>query len=314
MPLIKIDPNAYSYTESKINDFPEVSTYIAIGGVDVGKTSFAISLCAYFLKKSYRVLFMDLDLGQSTIGIPMTISLGKMSLANDEFIKAEPITSEFIGNNTPEGLEPLILSRFYKLLSFVSKDDDTKLVVDTCGYVNSPKALGYKRCIIEAIPDRLTVVISDRTWAKRFIDHTPGNKIILEPLPEAKRRDFQTRKERRESLLKEYFSTNLTLFYGTIYLFYFPYPFVSLKDCLTDMVKYKCTVRRDDLIGLIVGLKDGEGRFLGLGRITEVNENNLLVETPINSIREIKHIELSRLRVDNQYREVGKLLILQKEE
>lgn len=314
MPLIKIDPNAYSYTESKVKDFPDVSSYIAIGGVDVGKTSFAISLSSYLLKKGYSVFFIDLDLGQSTIGLPMTISLGRMSLEGEDSVGFNLMASEFVGNNTPEGIEPLVLSRFYKILSLVPRSNDTKLIIDTCGYINSPRALGYKRSIIEIVQDRLSIIISDRSWARRFIDYIPREKIILEPLPEAKRRDFQIRKERRESLLREYFSTNLTLFYANLYLFYFPYPFLSLRDCLTDMVKYKCAIRKEDLTGLIVGLKDGDGRFLGLGRIIEVTENNLLLETPLKFIREIKFIELSKLRVDNQYREIGKLLISQKEE
>lgn len=314
MPLIKIDPDAYSYTESRVKDFPNVTAYIAIGGVDVGKTSFAISLSAYLLKMGYNVLFMDLDLGQSTIGLPTTISLGRASLDGEDFIRIDLVMSEFIGNNTPDGLEPLILSRFYKLLSLVPEDDNVKLVVDTCGYINSPRALGYKRGIIESIPDRLTIVISDRPWAKRFVDYTPGKRVILEPLPGAKRRDFQVRKERRESLLKEYFSTNLTLFYASIYLFYFPYPLLSLKECLTDMLKYKWTIREEDLNGLIVGLKDRDGRFLGLGRIIEMTGNNLLLETPVNFIREIRFTELSKIRVDGQYKETGKLLIFQKEE
>lgn len=314
MPLIKIDPNAYSYTELKVKDLPNVSSYIVIGGVDVGKTSFAISLSSHLLKRGYNVLFVDLDLGQSTVGLPMTISLGRMNLEGEDFLGFDLIASEFIGDNTPEGIEPLILSRFFKILSLISRDDKTKLVIDTCGYVNSSRALGYKRSIIETVQDRLSIIISDKTWARDFIDYIPREKVILEPLPEAKKRGFQIRRERRETLLREYFSTNLTLFYASLSLFYFPYPFFPLKDCLTNMIKYECRIRREDLNGLIVGLKDSDGRFLGLGRVIEVAKSNLLLETPLKSIREIRLIELSKLRVDNQYREIGKLLIPKKEE
>jgi len=82
---------------------------------------------------------------------------------------------------------------------------------------------------------------------------------------------------------------------------------------LTDMVKYKCALKEDELIGLVVGLRDGRGKFMGLGRIIEKTGSNFLVETPIKNVREIRFIELSRLRLDNQYREIGKLLIFQKE-
>lgn len=312
MVVLEINPDAYSYTEEKFREFPDSWSYIALGGVDVGKTSFAISLSAILLRRGLNVLFLDLDLGQSTIGLPMTISLGKVMSGKEDSIIIEIIASEFIGNNTPEGLEPLIVARSLKLLSLVPREG-VKLVVDTCGYVNSPKALGYKRGIIENIENPFSIIISDESWAKKFASYIPGEKALLSPLPNAKRRDFQTRKERRESLFKKYFSTNLTLFSTGVYLFYFPYPLLSLKECLTDMVKYKCTVREEELIGLIIGLRDKNGRFMGLGRIVDKTGANFLIETPVKNVKEIRFIELSRLRLDNQYREIGKLLISQKE-
>ncbi|MBC7321314.1 hypothetical protein H5T89_11800 [bacterium] len=312
MVTLKINPDAYSYTEEKAKQFPDSWCYITIGGVDVGKTSFAVSLSAFLLKKGYDVFFLDLDLGQSTIGLPITISLGRLKLINEDLLEVDVIASEFIGNNTPEGLEPLIVARSLKLLALVPRDG-TRLVIDTCGYVNSPRALGYKKNIIENIENPFTIVISEESWAKRFISYLSGEKSLISPLPNAKRRDFQTRKDRRESLFKQCFSTNLTLFSAGIYLFYFPYPLLSLKDCLTGMIKYKCVIREDELIGLIVGLRDGRGKFMGLGRIIEKAGINLLVETPIKNVKEIRFIELSKLRLDNQYREIGKLLISQKE-
>ncbi|MGC8972160.1 MAG: Clp1/GlmU family protein [bacterium] len=312
MIILKVNPDAYSYTEERVKDFPDSWCYVIIGGVDVGKTSFAIGLSSFLLRKGYKLFFLDLDLGQSIIGLPMTISLGNMALIGEDSLGVELIASEFVGNNTPEGLEPLITARSLKLLSLVPKRD-IKLVIDTCGYVNSPRALGYKRSIIENIENPFSIVISEDSWAKSFISYIPGEKTLLKPLPNAKRRDFQTRKERRELLFKQYFSTNLTLFSAGIYLFYFPYPLLSLRECLTDMVKYKCALREDDLIGLVVGLRDRRGKFMGLGRIIEKTESNFLVETPIKNVREIRFIELSKLRLDNQYREIGKLLISQKE-
>ncbi len=312
MITLKVNPDAYSYTEERVKEFFDSWCYILIGGVDVGKSSFAISLSAFLLKKGYKVFFLDLDLGQSTIGVPLGIFLGRLKLIDGGLIEVDIIASEFVGDNTPEGLEPLIVARSIKLLNLVPKDD-TKLVVDTCGYVNSPRALGYKKNIIENIENPFTIVISEEPWAKRFISYLPGRKTLINPLPNAKKRDFQTRKERRESLFKQYFSFNLTLFSAGVHLFYFPYPLLSLRDCLTSMIKYKCVVREEELAGLIVGLRDGRGKFMGLGRIIEKTGVNLLVETPIKNIKETRFIELSKLRLDNQYREIGKLLIFQKE-
>lgn len=312
MITLKVNPDAYSYTEEKVKEFFDSWCYILIGGVDVGKSSFAISLSAFLLKKGYNVFFLDLDLGQSTIGVPLGIFLGRLKLIDEGLIEVDIIASEFVGDNTPEGLEPLIVARSIKLLNLVPKDD-TKLIVDTCGYVNSPRALGYKKNIIENIENPFTIVISGESWAKRFISYLPGRKTLINPLPNARKRDFQTRKERRESLFKQYFSFNLTLFSAGVHLFYFPYPLLSLRDCLTSMIKYKCVVREEELIGLIVGLRDGRDKFIGLGRIIEKTGVNLLVETPIKNIKEIRFIELSKLRLDNHYKEIGKLLIFQKE-
>jgi len=317
MLTVDINPNAYSYAVSKFEGFPIARIYTVLGGIDVGKTSFSISLAVCLLQRNYEVFFLDLDLGQSTIGLPMTIALGRLKLSSEniDILNVKDINLEFIGNNTPGGLEPLLVSRAYRLLSLVPKD--VKLVIDTCGFVHSPKALGYKRMIIETLSESLTIIISKEQWAQKFVSYTPGEKILIPPLPNAKQRDPQVRKERRESLMKEYFSTNLTLFTVTPDICYFPYPLVGLKECLTDsnnMLKYKYIVRANDLLGVIVGLRDKKNKFMGLGRIVGFKERGLLIETPIRLIREVHFVELSRIKLDNQYRELGKISILEKEE
>jgi polynucleotide 5'-kinase involved in rRNA processing len=314
MPSVKINLDAYSYTVSKFEEFPIARIYTVLGGIDVGKTSFSISLAVCLLRKNYEVFFLDLDLGQSTIGLPITIALGRLELNSElDILNAEDVNLEFIGNNTPDGLEPLLIGRMYRLLSLVPKD--AKLVVDTCGFVRSSKALGYKRMIIEALPESLTIIISKEYWTQKLFSYIPGEKVLIPPLPNVKRRDFQIRKERRESLMKEYFSKNLTLFMVPLEVCYFPYPFVTLKECLTNMNNMlKYTIRTDDLLGVIVGLRDKKNKFMGLGRVIDFKEGRLLIETPISSVREVYFVELSSIRLDDQYKELGKILILEKEE
>ncbi|MGC9064705.1 MAG: Clp1/GlmU family protein, partial [bacterium] len=262
MIALKINPSAYSYAVSNFERFPPSKTYLVLGGVDVGKTSFSIGLSVCLLKRDYDVCFLDLDLGQSTIGLPMTIALGRLKSNSKEYIDVEDITLEFIGNTTPSGLEPLILTRMYRLLSSVP--EGSKLVVDTCGFIHSHKALGYKKMVVEILPDVLTIVISSESQVKRLFSYLLTKKVSLSPLPEVKQRDLITRKDRRESLIRKYFSQGLTLFMISFDICYFPYPFLPLKECLTNgnnMLKYITKV--DNLIGVIVGLRNKENRFMG---------------------------------------------------
>jgi polynucleotide 5'-hydroxyl-kinase GRC3/NOL9 len=311
---LKINPDAYSYVMSNFEKFPLSKTYIVLGGVDVGKTSFSIALSFHLLQKGYNVFFLDLDLGQSTIGLPMTIALGRLTSSFEEgSVGVDGINLEFIGSTTPSGFEPLLLTRMYKLLSLVP--EDSRLVIDTCGFIHSSRALGYKRMITEILPDVLSIVISKELWTKRLFPYIPGKKTMAYRLPEAKQRDPQVRKERRESLLRGYFSQNLTLFMASSDICYFPYPFLSLRECLTDennMLKYIRKV--DELLGVIVGLRDEGNRFMGLGRIVDIRDFELVIEAPISSSKEISLVELSRIRLDDQYRELGKISILEKEE
>jgi polynucleotide 5'-hydroxyl-kinase GRC3/NOL9 len=73
-----------------------------LGGSDTGKTTFIRFLVNEFVRAQKKVAFLDSDIGQSSIGIPTTISSALISSTED--LRSPRVNSLFfIGSTSPPG-------------------------------------------------------------------------------------------------------------------------------------------------------------------------------------------------------------------
>lgn len=84
-------------------------TVIVFGGIDLGKSSLSTLLTNYFTSTGLPVSILDLDVGQSDIGLPATIGLGKARNPIKGLYEAEPSAIYFVGSITPAPMTGKIL-------------------------------------------------------------------------------------------------------------------------------------------------------------------------------------------------------------
>src|SRR3989440_4823833 len=74
---------------------------LILGTSDTGKTSLTARLAAALAARGERVAVVDADVGQSEIGPPTTVGLGRVSGALARLGDAEVLALEFVGDTSP---------------------------------------------------------------------------------------------------------------------------------------------------------------------------------------------------------------------
>ena len=75
----------------------EARVTIVIGASDAGKTTLVAALGSELASRGARVGVVDSDVGQSEIGPPTTVGLGRIPTRITRLSDAEPIAFQFVG-------------------------------------------------------------------------------------------------------------------------------------------------------------------------------------------------------------------------
>ena len=152
---------------------------MVVGPTDSGKSSLCRILCGYASRSATKTkpLFIDLDVGQSALGVAGTMSAGSISPATISPIEgidagaANPI-SYFYGHASP-GDNPEAYKAIVKLLGDSAakrfKEDDENrcggMIINTCGWVDGLGLELLKYSISALFVDAVVVVGHDRLFA-----------------------------------------------------------------------------------------------------------------------------------------------------
>src|SRR2546430_9810479 len=79
----------------------EARVTLILGTSDTGKTSLAARLAGALAARGDRVAVVDADVGQSEIGPPTTVGLGRVTGALARLGDAEALALEFVGDTSP---------------------------------------------------------------------------------------------------------------------------------------------------------------------------------------------------------------------
>src|SRR5438093_7460441 len=79
----------------------EARVTLILGTSDTGKTSLAARLAGALAARGDRVAVVDADVGQSEIGPPTTVGLGRVTGALARLADAEVLALEFVGDTSP---------------------------------------------------------------------------------------------------------------------------------------------------------------------------------------------------------------------
>jgi polynucleotide 5'-hydroxyl-kinase GRC3/NOL9 len=200
---------------SVVEDLRVGDVVFVLGASDTGKTTlikFVINEC---IKKGKRIAFVDSDVGQTSIGLPTTISSSVFSSIED--LKSPKINSLFfIGSTSPHGNLLQMAVGVKKTTESVLRQKPDVVVIDTTGFVHGPAATELKYQKISLVQPSCVIAIQREAELEpllRLLSNSfEGLRIIrLNPSPDVRARSFEERLANRERRFASYFSRSSIL-------------------------------------------------------------------------------------------------------
>jgi polynucleotide 5'-hydroxyl-kinase GRC3/NOL9 len=277
----------------RINPESLEGTIMVIGESDTGKTAFArhlfLQLCRCHTcpeqSRRGRVAFLDCDVGQSTLGLPTTLSLALSGSEPLSFPPEGDNLSYFVGATSPRGhMLPTVIGAC-KLQKKAQELGAKAIVVDTTGLVSRLAGGGaLKQWKIELLEPSILVglqrgaelehILWPWRWDKRVRVHDlPVSEHVIE----------KTRTKRithREERFRSYFQKAHTL----------RVPFREVVVFGIEMMAG----------GRLLAFQDDQGFAVALGvaRAYDRKAQELTVSTPLSDLEGVSSIRFGSLKLD----------------
>lgn len=183
--------------EGLVGKIGRKETVMVIGRVDTGK-----STLIKFLVSRLNAAVIDADIGQSDVGPPTVVSLGRKSPNDDD--RLEMIDGYFVGSTTPARHLLQMVVGTKKMVDRAPRP----VIINTTGLVDGPIGRALKSRKIEAIrPDLLILLERDRELDYYRTFENVGIEILrLQVSPEVEQKSKADRKQERERAFREHFA------------------------------------------------------------------------------------------------------------
>jgi polynucleotide 5'-hydroxyl-kinase GRC3/NOL9 len=260
-------------------------TAIIIGATDSGKSTLARYLIRKLISEKFKVSLVDSDVGQSSIGLPGTISMkvfcNKKELEDFRFERMF-----FVGTINPAKKIPLIIDSTKRMSDFCKEKSDITLI-DTSGLISGEvgKALKIKK--IRTIKPEHIIALQREEELEHILNLIENLNIHrIRTSTEAKIRSIAARISYRKKKLEDYFNeaeiAEFLLHLNEARFFHNGKP-IGLKD-------------REFTEGTIIGLNH-DGDTLALGVVIEVTDNSLTFRSPIKSLKKINEVTFGNMTI-----------------
>jgi polynucleotide 5'-hydroxyl-kinase GRC3/NOL9 len=253
-----------------------VRVTLILGTSDTGKTSLTARLAGALAARGERVAVVDADVGQSEIGPPTTVGLGRVTGALARLGDAELWALEFVGDTSPVRYIRETADATGRLVRRALAAGFERVLVDTGGLVEGPLGLALKRAKVRAADPDLVLVLQRRDESEpiaRALESGARPRVLrLTPSPAVVRRTATRRREHRERALRGYLARAATLSLPTAR--------VPLQDRrgqpLTEVAE-----------GLLLGVLGAAGETLGIARVRACDavRGSIVVDTPVPAER-----------------------------
>src|SRR5919204_1805646 len=182
---------------------------LILGTSDTGKTSLAAQLAAALAARGERVAVVDADVGQSEIGPPTTIGLGRVTGALARLADADVLALEFVGDTSPVRYIRETADATGRLVRRALAAGFERVLVDTGGLVEGPLGLALKRAKIRAVDPDLVLVLQRRDESEPIARALESGEerprvVRLAPSPALLRRTATRRREHPERIPRDY--------------------------------------------------------------------------------------------------------------
>ncbi len=259
---------------------------LIIGETDSGKSTLAKYLIQGFVSEKITISLIDADIGQSSLGLPGTISMKIFHNKKDmEDFRYEKMF--FIGSINPSKKIPLMIKTSKTVAEFCRKASEMT-IMDTTGLVSGREGEALKTGKINAVkPEHLIAV--QRTDELEHILALVKNINIhrIKASSAAKKRSRALRISYRKNKLNDYFEKErLTDFIISRDKAVFIYNDVEFKPDEKDFIEKT-----------IIGLNH-EIETKALGIITEITEDSVSFKSPMVSLKGINRVVFSDMTMD----------------
>jgi len=348
----------YEWREAveKISSMPTPLTLLILGGVDVGKTVFALYLANSLTSQGKKVIIIDEDLGQSEISAPTTIGMAYLRRPVVSFSQVKRIGAYFVGSTSPAGLIHRVLIGVRSLLDKAREYDAQYIIINTDGWIYGRDARELKMGMITITRPHLVIAIQKSNEVEPIIKPFETQRwlqIIRLVAPQIIRaRTLEERKLLRESMYHKYFEGGrvIKLLLNKVSFMYselnstFPSELQEIKSLRNEMdvtTLYVGTcadllvlvvpkeerrireikeylrkkgvnktiriLRKGEERGLIVGLYNSFGEFLGIGIIQEIDYKRNYIKLLSRAEGDIAMIKLGKIKLDDKFSEKAKV-------
>ena len=253
-------------------------TAILIGATDSGKSTLAKYLVEKLIRENIKVSVVDADIGQSTLGLPGTISMRVFSDEKDiENFRFERMF--FVGSTNPAKRISMVIDGSKRMVDFC-KEKSEIIIVDTTGLISGEIGRALKIGKIRAIKPEHIIAVQRNDELEHILDLIEGISIHrIRTSSLAKGRDRENRAHYRKKKFLDYFDikeiSEFLLNQNDVKFFYNSKPF-NLRE--GDFKK-----------GTIIGLNHNADT-MGLGAVVEIIDDSVIFKSPIKSLKGINRV------------------------
>lgn len=254
-----------------------------IGASDSGKSTLTRYLIEKLVSKDIVTSLVDSDIGQSSIGLPGTISAKIFKTHKD----IEDFTAErffFVGFLNPARKISLMIQGTKKMVDALRANSEV-IIVDTTGLVHGELGKELKVGKINAIKPKHVIAIQRQDELEHILFLLEGTNIYrinASPMviERSRERRIKYRKEKfnkyfDEKVVSEFLLSDADLFYGGK-------PFMPKW---TDFKK-----------GTLIALNHNEDT-IALGVLLELDSSSIVFKSPIKSVRMVNRVLLSDINI-----------------
>jgi len=256
-------------------------TILVIGATDSGKSTLVRWIAERLLDRHGRVGWLDGDIGQSTLGVPSTMSLALL----DGVLEGLPRSrkSFFVGAVSPRGHMLPLLVGAQRLRQQATAAGANALVVDTTGLVAAEAGGGaLKEWKIELLQPQTVIAVQAEGELEHLLASLRRDRRmilhVLKPVEAVRRRSPEERAARRARLFRDYFAGA-----GALRLSLGGMPVYGLEKAAP---------------GRLLSLNDAEGFSVALGIVLSLSGGELEILTPVANLREVAGVRIGDLILD----------------
>ncbi|OLB93174.1 MAG: hypothetical protein AUH30_20740 [Candidatus Rokubacteria bacterium 13_1_40CM_68_15] len=183
---------------------------IVIGPGDAGKTTLVTALANALFDRGFSVGIVDADVGQSVLGPPTTVGVGRVTRVLQRPGDAELIAMAFVGATSPAANLTGTVVATGRMVARARAQGIARVLVDTGGLIAGDLGRALKQAKIDLLDPDLVVCLERgdecETVLRPYRAVARPRVVRLAPSPAARPRNAETRRRFREEALARYFA------------------------------------------------------------------------------------------------------------